>query len=319
MHVIKRIQGYAQDPNRYFHLSDYAGQCGDFVLIEAGFAKPLLWNEYGFTRNQLEKIKSKKIVRIEFDEPNKLYVGDREEYDKEFYKILTLCPYTAEWRNAKDHTKKRIPIFFPINERYIQPKRKKTIDIIYAGHIYSGDLRNEILPITSFNYSIISNTKDYIVTHASVSYREKMKLYSQSKITLVHNLIFRTYLHRVFNVWLSGDFWNNKAFKEFPLPWKPWELFTKSMHVPQLKSRAFEAAINRSLILCRKDEFNVIENYFTPGREFVYYEAGELRKTISEILKNYKDYLPIIDRAYNRAIRQYTMKSFVKKYLKHIV
>ncbi len=120
------------------------------------------------------------------------------------------------------------------------------------------------------------------------------------------------------NIWLSGDYWNNEAFKHIPPPWKPWELFTKNFHVPQLKSRAFEAAVSRSLILCRKDEFNVIERYFTPDKEFLYYEPGTLEQTIGDILTHYSDYADIIKRAYNRAIRQYTVKAFVKKYLMHI-
>ncbi len=320
MQVIKRVKGYAQDPNRYFHLADYASRCGDFVLIEAGFSKPLLWEEYGFTPGELARIKSKKIVRIEFDEPNKLYVGDYPwTYDGDFYKILTLCPYTADWLNKKYKQKKRIPIFFPIHERYIPPKRKKTIDIIYSGHIYAKELHHELSSMRTFNYSIVSNSNDPIVTHPSVSYKKKMELYSESKITLVHNILFKPYFHRILNVWMSGDFWNNKAFAHFPVPWKPWELFTKSMHVPQLKSRPFEAAVSRSLILCMRDEFNIIERFFEPGKEFVYYEPGTLEQTVAHILQNYGDYETIINRAYNRAIKQYTMKSFVKKYLTHIV
>ncbi len=319
MQVIQRVKGYAQDPNRYFHLKDYASVCGDFVLIEAGFSKPLLWKEYGFTSSEIQRLKSKKVVRIEFDEPNKLYVADYPwTYDEDFYKILTLCPYTSDWLNKKYGEKKRIPIFFPMNERYIPPKRKKTLDIIYSGHIYAKELKDELLQMQFFNYSIVSNSKDSIVTHRSVSYQKKMELYSKSKITLVHNIIYRQFFPRILSVWLSGDFWNNKAFAQFPVWWRPWELFTKSMHVPQLKSRPFEAAFSRSLILCRKDEFNIIEKFFEPGKEFVYYEPGTLKKTVKHILANFSEYQPIIDRAYKRAIKEYTMKSFVKKYLMNI-
>jgi hypothetical protein len=313
------VKGYGQDPTRYLHFEKYTKKCGDFVLIEAGFTKPDYWKEYNFTSAELEEVLSKKVVLLEFEEPNKLFVGDYPQpYDKYFYRIFTLCPYTAEWLNKKYKTKKRVPIFFPIHERYTPPRRKKTIDVIYSGHILSKELRRELEQLRSFNYCIISNSKDPLVTHPSVPYAKKMELYSRSKITLVQNLIYRTYLPRIVSVWLSGDFWNNRAFAQFPVPWKPWELFTKNMHVPQLKSRAFEAAVSRSLILCRKDEFNIIERYFEPGKEFIYYESGELEDRIRHILSHYSDYADIINRAYNRATKEYTVKAFVKKYLMNL-
>lgn len=319
MRVLHRIHGYKQDPTRYLHFEEYAGACGDFILVESGFTKPTYWKEFGISGQELAQIASKKIVLLEFEEPNKLFVGDYpKEYDRYFYKIFTLCPYSAEWLNKKYGNRKRVPIFFPVNERYIPAKRTKTIDILYSGHILSGELRRELAHLANFKYCLISNSKDPLVTHPSVSYAEKMKLYSKSRITLVQNIIYRTYPHRIINVWRSGDFWNNKAFKQFPVPWKPWELLTKNMHVPQLKSRAFEAAVSRSLILCRRDEFNVIERYFEPGREFVYYEAGSLKKTVQEILAHYTEYTDVINRAYNRAVKEYTVKAFVEKYLKKI-
>jgi hypothetical protein len=319
MKVIHRKQGYAQCPTRYLHLEDYEKECGDFTLIEAGFVKPSYWNEYGFTQKELARIKSKPIALLEFEEPNKYLVGDYPEaYDKDFYKIFTICPYTAEWQNKKQGIKKRIPIFFPVNERYIHSAQKKTIDIIYSGHILSGELRDELKHITKFKHAIISNSHDPLVTHRSVSYEEKMKLYSQSKITLVHNIIFKQYIHRIINIWLCGDYWNNAAFAQIPPPWRFWELVTKNIHIPQLKSRVFEAAVSSSLILCRRDEFNVIERYFEPNTEFVYYEAGTLEDVIADILSHYDKYEGIVKRAYKRAIKEYTVKAFVNKYLKNI-
>lgn len=320
MQVIHRVKGYAQCPTRYFHLDEYAKQCGDFTLIEAGFTKPLYWNEYGLSKEQLHEYRSKPVVLLEFEEPNKYLVGDYPEaYHKDFYRILTLCPYTAAWQNKKQNVNTWVPIFFPVEERYIKPKTKKTIDILYSGHLYAKELKQDLQELTKFNYSIISNSSDPIVTHKSVSYEEKMSLYAQSKITLVHNIIYKPYIHRIVNIWLSGDYWNNKAFVQVPSPWRFWELFTKDIHIPQLKSRVFEAAFSRSLILCRRDEFNVIEQFFVPEKEFIYYEPGELSSTISSILANYGTYEKIADRAYNRAIKQYTVKSFVKKYLQPLI
>lgn len=320
MRVIRSYLGYRQDPRRYLHFSDYARTCGDFVMLEGGFAKPLYWKEYNLTPQQLSKVKSKKVVRLDFAEPTNYFVGDFvEKYDDDFYKILTLCPYTAAWLNKKNVNRKRVPIFFPVNERYIPPKRKKLYDVIYSGHIVAQELKNELQELQPFRHVIISNSHDAIVTHRGVSYREKMKLYSQTRVAVVHNIIYTMRLkHRYANIWRIPDWRNNEAFKLIPPPWKPWELLRKDLYVPQLKSRVFEAAVTRTLILCRKDPFNVIERYFEPGKEFVYYEPGHLQETLADILAHYAKYERVIDRAFTRASREYTVKAFVKKYLQHI-
>ena len=70
--------------------------------------------------------------------------------------------------------------------------------------------------------------------------------------------------------------------------------------------------------MCKKDKFNVIDRYFTPGEEFVYYEEGKLVDTVKKVLANYDAYLSVIDNAYNRAVKQYTTNAFFEKYLKVI-
>ena len=86
--------------------------------------------------------------------------------------------------------------------------------------------------------------------------------------------------------------------------------------VPQLKTRAFEAALCHSLILCLRDPFNIIERFFEPDKEFVYYEPGKLEEKIREILANYDSYKPMIERAHKKFMAEYTTKRFVEKFLK---
>lgn len=313
MQVIQIGKRYRNDPSKYLHFEDYSKQCGNFVFVQDGFSKDINWND--FTSLFADK-KNLKILRLELEEPNKFFIGDNSDsYDDKFYRIFTICPYTADWLNKKYNTHKRIPVFFPFNERYIPKKAKKNIDVIYSGHIVSSKLKKELLELTAFNYALISNSNSTLVTHKSISYEEKMELYAKSKITLVHNILFKPYIHRIITLWMCGDFWENKAFSKVPRPWKPWELFKSNIYIPQLKSRVFEAAFSRSLILCQKDDFNVIERYFEPNREFVYYQPGSLSSTIQEILNNYSKYQKIIDNAYIKAKREYTVNAFVKKYL----
>ena len=89
--------------------------------------------------------------------------------------------------------------------------------------------------------------------------------------------------------------------------------------MPQIKSRVFEAAFNKSLILCLKDPWNIIEMFFKPETEFIYFENEiDLAEKILYIKNNYKEFEHIIENAYQKAINNYTTQHFYKKYLKTI-
>lgn len=323
MEIIKRsAHGYAQDPTKNFGFEKFDGQGSpDVALIVAAFEKSAgCWDQFDLSAHALERIKKKKVVRLEFEEPNKFFVGeDFDSYDNEFYKVFTLCPYTAEYMNRQQGCARREPIFFPFNDRHIPPVTEKKYDVIYTGHIVSKQIHRDLKTISRFNYRLVSNSKDSLVTNRGVSYEEKISLISQSRITLVHNLLYPTF-HHLRNVWRYPEWQSNRAFSELPTPWQLGRFFTNraGMVVPQLKSRAFEAAFTRSLILCKKDPFNIIENYFEPGKEFVYFEEGKLAETISEILENYSDYQSVIESAFERAQREYTTDAFFNKFLRDI-
>jgi len=321
MIVIKRTTttGYSQDPTKFFGFSRFANQCGDFVLIEGAFEKAAQWEQFCLSDEELMRIKAKKIVRLEFEEPNKFFIGDDpEDYDKDFYRIFTLCPYTSEWLNKKHNVIKRIPIFFPFNEEHIPPPRKKQYDIIYTGHIVSPKLLQELQAMANFNYRFVSNSEHPLVTNRSATYAEKMNLIAETKITLVQNLLYPTSRH-IKQIWHFQGWQDNRAFDLIPRPNQIWRRMTdRNVVVPQLKSRVFEAAFGRSLILCKRDSFNVIERYFAPDKEFVYYDEGHFKEKVSEILANYDNYVPVIEQAYKRAVENYTTAKFVEKYLKEL-
>jgi len=187
--------------------------------------------------------------------------------------IYTICPPSITGR------KKRKYVFFPFNEKYIPDVTEKIYDVIYCG-LATGPHVSEILnTIIKFNYRFVSFMNNGYTTNLSPTYVEKLKLISQSKITVVHNL--------------TGT------------------------GTTQIKTRPFEAAFSKSLILCKKDNWNIIEEWFEPNVDFIYYEDNlQLELLISEILKNYDQYKPIIESAYNKSINNYTTKHFIEKYLK---
>lgn len=311
--------GYRDDFRNFLKLKRYEKQCGDFVLVEGTFEKSHQWEQYNFTKNQLEKLLKKKIARLEIEEPNKIFLNDNPDaYDHYFSKIFTICPYTTKWLNGRQKNSKRTPIFYPTNEEYIPKKTKKIYDIIYIGNIVSPKIIEDVKIISNFNYRFVSFSKNPLVTNRDVSYEEKLKLISQSKIALVHNLLFLRPYH-ILNIWRSKDWQKNEAFKLVPHWSQFWKAFTdKNIIVPQAKTRLFESALARSIILCKKDPFNIIERYFVPNKEFIYYEEDKLEETIEKILKNYNKYKKVADNAYKKARKNYTTKALVKNYLSKI-
>ncbi|MBA4320325.1 MAG: hypothetical protein C0412_18160 [Flavobacterium sp.] len=310
-----------EDPNKYNDFSRFSAHTNDGIFIESS------WFD---DTNILKKSKGKKIAYIEFEEPNRFFVLHKKEFipnthdahKKQYSKILTLCPFTAKWLNKKYNTNQRTSVFQPFNEQFIPLPAKKKNEVIYAGHIVSLEIENVIKTISKFNYRFISDSTNSLVTDKGVSYQEKLRLISETKISVVNNLLYPTYSH-IQSVWSIPDYYNNEAFCFIPkrLPrfvpniFKHLFISKEKVVVPQIKQRLFEAAFCRSLILCQKDPFNVIEQFFSPEIEFVYYEEDKLAERITEILSNFEHYQPIINNAFKKAVAEYTTKRFAEKYL----
>lgn len=305
-----------EDPMLQYDFSRYENQAGDFYLVEARISFSLL-----------EKIKDKKIVYLQVEEPNRFLSPDiyfrGDKYDTYFYKILTVCPYTEEWLNKIQGVKRRELVFIPINEEKIPPKTEKKYDIIYVGNITSREIKRNLNILRKFNYRFVARSENKYVTNRDVSYKEKMKLLSESKIGLVHGMLSCS------GKWLRAA-WNtpnieeNKAFSLIPK--KTWYNYLwsfisiKEYLIPQLKTRLTETAATRALMLYRRDPFNIIERWYTPDIDFVYYDEGKLEEKIREILADWHTgkYQKIIDNAYDKTISEYTTKTFFEKFLKNI-
>lgn len=321
-----------EDPMQQFDFVRFEDKCGDFYFIEARIKFVLL-----------KETKDKKIVYWQGEEPNRLMSPDPvfrgDEYDTLFYKELTVCPYTAKWLNNIQGTKRREVVFVPINEEKVPPKTEKKYDIIYVGNINSRELVKNIKIISKFNYRLIarshnigflswlkykilkSHKKNKYITDYDVSYREKMRLLSETKISLVHGVLWCTGKN-LRAVWNTPKIEKNEAFSLIPK--KTWFNYLwsfvsrKEYIVPQLKTRFVESAATRSLMLCRKDPFNIIERYYTPNVDFIYYEDGKLKEKIQEILNNWGKYEHIIENSYKKTIREYTTQAFFEKHLKNL-
>lgn len=214
------------------------------------------------------------------DKPKYFFTTEEQSWDadstdnciKQVEKILTICPPSATGRA------KRELVFFPFNEKFIPTVTEKRYDVIYTGTATGPHVSYIVDIISKFpNYRFVSFGNDQRITNHHVSYTEKLKLISESKIDVIHNLT--------------------------------------GVGTPQMKTRMVEAAFCRSLILCRRDEWNIIESFLTPGVDFIYYDSNTLEDLLTLILSNYSSFQGMIDSAYDKAINNFTTRHFVQKYL----
>ena len=216
-----------------------------------------------------------------------------------FIKILSDCPFSVEYFNQKYNWNKFQYTFSPYNNKYFPEIQEKIYDVYYTGN-FPSPIDFSIPVIAKFKHCIVSSSSG---THINASHLEKMKLNSQSKISIIHGLLSWRYPE------VKDRFPGHKAFEhvnEFPF-------------VPQIKTRTFEAAISKSLILSLHDPWNMIESYLIPGKDFLYwYDIKDLEDKIRHIILHYDEYESMIESAYNKVANNWTTRHFFKQYLENL-
>ena len=240
MNIITNFLGsYDEDPVRYF----------DFQRFENNISKDIQFF-YGNPPSNIlfEKNKFKKILLtleeqisddLNFKDPGKTYV-----YEEHVDKILTLIPTRLH------NLKKREYVFFPFNRAYIPKETDKKYDVCYTGFAKVDFMVNVLKLISQYDYAYVSfkenitwksylrDPKKYLrkklnpnkddllnmlINFPNRDYRGKLEIVSKSKASIVHNLL--------------------------------------DHGMPQLKSRSFESAFCKSLMLVYKDDHNVINDW----------------------------------------------------------
>jgi hypothetical protein len=308
-------QLYPEDPARFFNFERFEDKTSNIYFF---------WGASNFDEFNFH-IK-KRIAYLELEEPNRFWGPPLFSPHQRFlacesllYKVFTICPYTADWMNAMQGNKKRTSCFFPFNENYIPEPCEKKYDVIYGGHIVANSIKDIVSDISHFNYRFVSQSSDPRVTDKNASYKEKLRLVAESKISIVANVLYPT-KGQVVRIWSLKNYRQNEAFRLIPRTHQFWKLLgnTERFVVPQIKARVFEAAFARTLILCRRDPFNVIERFFEPDKEFAYYEEGHLQEKIREVLDHYDHFKIMAENAFQRASHEYTTECFFEKYLKDL-
>lgn len=281
---------YQYDPQRTFDFSKY---------IPNGVSL-----YYGLGQQNTNGDRNKK-VKFYVETPNFLYGRYDSGHDNENYDlVLHLCPYTCNYLNDKHTTDKFKPIFFPLED--IRIENERTIDVYYTGHsiwnlnvctMIENFVRNKLGEHTFLEL------KNRMSKESIDSYYAKMDILSRTKICIAHNvLVPRQHI---------PDYFSNFLTRRH-LPWDE-----KDTPIPQIKSRIFEGALMGCVLLVYKDEYNVIERYFTEGDDFIYFtDEEDLRNKTETILADYSKYVHIGLNAQKRVRENYLTKHFIDEMLK---
>lgn len=303
MKIIEDLSIEVPDTNaHHWSLKDYSRDSNENVLFYGGGSpknKGVLAEHETFKRRMFFN----NWAPCEFAQP----IVDDTSFFNEIYSI---CPYTCKWLNKKEESNRWRPIFYPYNKKIIPNHFEKKYDVIYHGGIHGQEHVDCLNVMKAFNYryctmtSYINGTTQAMLpfaTDVNLSFQEKVNLVAESKISVCYNII-HVFPDHVPNI-QSHDNWKaNEAFSEVG----------KRNIAPQFKTRIHEAAISRTLNLVMKDKWNIIEEYYKPDEEFVYFEdARDLREKITEITNNWSKYQSIVDRAFEKS-KDYQIENFLK-------
>ena len=288
LNFVRPENGLTEDPLYYLNFEKYEDIARDCYLFMADFYGDLYSGNY----------EDKEKVVLTLEEPNFCVVqGPKAVLHEKADTILTLCPYTAELFDNRTF------VFFPFSEDWIPEEREKSIDVSYFGSL------PRAVPWESYIQNVFSKY-NFRFGHYSMgnvprcSYADKMTILSETKVAVVHGLcnIDSSTAENYYNLPRGRE---NKAFTHIDRG-----------TMPQIKSRMFEAAFAKCIILCQRDSWNPIEYFFTPDEDFMYFgDESDLDKKLEYIINHYDEFDYMRKNAYNRATGNYTTKHFVEKYL----
>jgi len=211
-----------------------------------------------------------------------------------FTHVYSICPYTCDWLNPKGITE-FIPIPFPFSADFmVDTDVDKVYDAMYMGVLMNGDHKEIIDVLRGFKYvhtSLTNNVKRYRPTHINIRSEKKLGLLAQSRVSVAINMAPINRFH--INYIISYNDWRgNEAFTHL-----------HDRYIPQFKPRVIESMICKTLVLVKRDWWNVIERWFTPGEHFIYWDDfNDLADKIADVRDHYSEYEHIVDNAHEKVM-----------------
>jgi hypothetical protein len=208
-----------------------------------------------------------------------------------------------------------VPCYIPFSEQHVvNKKEEKKFDAIYWGGIHSEENFKIVNCIKDFKYNFLSLGVPYwsgnfknsparnMITSHSIPRKVMWALLRQTKVCPMSNLLF-----------LQDKQVNNiKSMKN----WDKCRAFSHldKYIMPQNKTRMIECAVNRTLILVKKNPWKLDEMWFTPEEDFLYFENyEELPLLITDVCENWQNYESIVENAFKKATEKYTVNNFLNK------
>jgi Glycosyl transferases group 1 len=315
MKIVSDFGGdYKDGYNTALHIEELSEDDGNTVFfygIQCGIDKKLLKQHKDYKRKILLDLWSPCQF---FVEPNHFSILDG------FDEVYSICPYTTEWTNEQLGKKLMKYCFYPVNPDTITPrasvgsikkllnnfsfsregssshttqpiKVEKTHDVCYVGGLYSPEHYSMMDIISRYKYVFVTQNREKKATHRKLTNAEKINAVAKCKIGICFNKLYPTAKH-IASIKNYDGWQNNKAFDH---------ILDSISIAPQIKTRLHELALCKTLILCHRDPWNLVEDYYEPVNEFVYFDKVEdLNSLIPEILKNWDSYQRIIENAYEK-------------------
>ena len=232
------------------------------------------------------------------------------EYEENFNEVYSICPYSCDWLNSLNLGRKYKSIFYPYNAKLIPESFEKEYDVIYHGGIHGLEHFYCLQAMKEFNYRYVTMTHHIneltrrclpFATNVDLSFQEKINLVAKSKISICYNLVHLEPQHAA-AIKTHTRWQQNEAFSEVD----KWNV------MPQFKTRVHEGAISKTLNLVQKDRWNIIEKYYEPDKEFIYFnDENDLRNKIKEIINDWDSYQEVVENAHQKAL-QYTTNKFIE-------
>jgi len=322
MLIISDFSGDYKDGYNTALKMEQFSQEGDTVFfygIQCGIDKKLLNRYKDYRRKILLDLWSPCAF---FTNPNHFSI--LEGFDE----VYSICPYTSDWTNELLGRKLMKYSFYPVTPETVAPQAKvsvlkrllglpnigssttqvsvpagleKTRDVCYVGGLYSPEHHSMMDIISKYNYVFVTQNNEKVATHRNLSNAAKINLVAQCKIGICFNKLYPTESH-IAKIKSYAGWQTNKAFDHLSDP---------IAIAPQIKTRLHELALCRTLILCHRDPWNLVEDYYEPGKEFIYFDNIEdLNTLIPEILKNYQEYQSVIDNAFKK-VGNYSTRQLV--------
>jgi spore maturation protein CgeB len=187
----------------------------------------------------------------------------------------------------------------------VEAIKNQSVDCSWMGSIHGQDHISAIETISKFDYRFLTSQLNTWMrhpyefnkcTHVNLPSEDKLVELSKCRSSLSFNMIY-----------MSPSSVDNGTFDVF-------DHFNEGV-MPQFKVRTHEITSSKSLMLVKKDPWNLVEDFYTPEEEFIYFESfEELEEIIRDVRDNFDKYTDIIDNAYEKS-KSYTVEK-IFEYIK---